>query len=144
MKKHLSTEQKTEIIQLKDKLHTPLEISRITGLNVNTVKSFINNHSVKDQCIPRRKDYIVNMANTLNALGIKTIRAKERLDKAQLGATILLIYPDGRKMRQKGGVIIAKYPDKLVTRNKLGRVEMITLADLITMKEWGVAHAEST
>lgn len=61
-------------------------------------------------------------------------KARAKMDNLNVGDSITLLYHEGKRMKQREGVVEVKYPDKLLIRNRHGRLEMITFADLLTMK----------
>jgi len=70
----------------------------------------------------------------LISLAVNINRAKQQIEKLQKGSKITLTRYEGRKTQRVSGEVETKYPDKLLIKNRHGRIEMVTLADLLTMK----------
>jgi uncharacterized protein Veg len=61
-------------------------------------------------------------------------KARKHIECIEPGQCITLQRGKGRQFEQIKGIVQTKYPGKLLIRNERGRPEMITLADLLTMR----------
>jgi hypothetical protein len=72
--------------------------------------------------------------DTLDKLAERTILTRRRMELISVGGRVTLERGEGRKLKRITGKVVTKYPDKLLLRNRKGRLEMVTFADMLTMR----------
>jgi len=127
--KKLTRDQINKIQELVHSGHQPKEITTMTGINYNTVRSNIQRGLNR----PNRMQVVYASESKLKILQTKMENAKRILETKQPGDLIILQYYHDKKLRQKSGQVITKYPDKLIVKNNHGH-SMITMADLMTCR----------
>jgi len=127
----------THILTLAEKLcidqlaATGMPITKIS-VEVGIKYSIIQNYLRKANGAVRSYSFCTEA--TYEKLAVKLNRADKIIKTVQLGGTIILQRGESRTLRQISGTVETKYPDKLIIRNRRGRVQMITLADLMDMR----------
>jgi hypothetical protein len=125
--------QKAYIRTLKDQNFNTHQISIKLGLNYNTVKAFLKRDGYK-HVTKGFSEHATNLDDKLKVLKYKSDRVHSKLDALKEGSTIVLGYENRGKLIKKTGTVTAKYPDKFMMRNRHGRLEMVTFADLMVMQ----------
>jgi hypothetical protein len=72
--------------------------------------------------------------NTLTELAERTNLTRRRMELIEPGGKITLERGTGRELKRISGTVEVKYPDKLLLRNERDRLEMVTFADMLTMR----------
>lgn len=129
----LTNDEQVKILGLADKGVKLKDIVNDVGVKFNTAFAFLK-RSGRLQPSYNPVGRVVNSEKVIKRLKSKIDLAEERLTNLKIGSNLTLLYMDGPVEVKLSGVVEKKYDDKLIMRNKQNRIEMITLADLLTMK----------
>jgi hypothetical protein len=140
-KPKLKPEQIAQIPELRRKRWTFDKIAEYFGVGRETVRKYnpgrLENQPEEEIPVVEKKKHEKNLyvrEVDLGSLVIKTKRARQRLESIEPGKVITLSMFEGRRRKTISGTVETKLPDKLLIRNERGRIEMVTFADLLTMR----------
>jgi uncharacterized protein Veg len=140
----LTIEQKANIPILREQGLKLREIAKMYGCGTSAVSFHCKVENVRNTTrnikeptvhIPYdNPSYAVSKA-TLNRTIDLNKQTQDRLRDIEPGKTIALERNEGRRLERIAGTVIDKYPgNKVLIKNEQGFREMITFADLLTMR----------
>ena len=132
MRQVMTFDQMVEARRLQGNMTTN-QIAIKLGLNYGTLRAFLYKEGFRTntkQNTPRA----TNIDDKIGALAVKLSRTRAKISSIQVGNSITLQFLHKGKPAQKTGTVTTVWPEKFVMRNKKGRLEMITFADLLAMQ----------